>query len=60
MISTSHVDVQSLGGRHPHPPALFLLLRLGFRILFVENLHQGFGHVVWLLQGAIIPLQVFH
>lgn len=46
--------------RKPPPSEALPLLLLGFLVLLVEDLHEGFGHVIWLLQGAVVPLQVFH
>lgn len=37
-------------------PSTFLWRLVGF----VQNLHEVFGHEVWLLEGSIISFQVLH
>lgn len=37
-------------------PSTFLCCLVGF----VQNLHEVFGHEVWLLEGSVIPFQVLH
>lgn len=47
-----------LNSKAQHSVFPFTLLRC--LVGFVQNLHEVFGHEVWLLEGSVISLQVLH